>query len=112
MAHTGAVIFARRITAAIVPPRHRQVDAGAGMEMTDEVHWSDVHGRNGTLTTYEMGDKRSGKWWVRHDELCQDRGKGLKACYEVWMSGKKVELRGGGSTVPLEGVLGTPIQHR
>ena len=30
----------------------------AGMEMTDEVHWSDVYGRNGTLTTYEMGDKR------------------------------------------------------
>ena len=63
------------------------------MEMTDEVHWSDVYGRNGTLTTYEMGDKRVGKWWVQKDELCQDRGKGLKACYEVWISGKKVELR-------------------
>ena len=38
-----------------------------GMEMTDEVHWSDVYGRNGTLTTYEMGDKRQGKWWVRNE---------------------------------------------
>jgi hypothetical protein len=83
----------------------------AGMEMTDEVHWSDVYERNGTLTTYEMGDKRLGKWWVQKDELCHDRGNGLKACYEVWISGKKVELRGGGSTTPLEGVLGTPAQH-
>ena len=64
----------------------------AGMEMTDEVHWADVYGRNGTLTTYEMGDKRVGKWWVQNDELCQNRGKGQKACYAVWISGKKVEL--------------------
>jgi hypothetical protein len=41
----------------------------AGMEMTDEVHWADTYGRDGTL----MGKKRVGKWWVRKDELCHDR---------------------------------------
>src|ERR1700730_15880491 len=47
----------------------------AGMEMTDEVHWGDVYGRNGTLETYSMGHKITGKWWVQKDELCVDRGK-------------------------------------
>jgi hypothetical protein len=83
-----------------------------GMEMTDEVHWSEVYRRDGTLITYEMGGKRSGKWWVQKDELCQDRGKDLKACYEVWISGRKVELRAGGSSMPLEGMLGPPIRHQ
>ena len=52
----------------------------AGMEMTDEVHWADTYGRDGTLTTYEMGKKRVGKWWVQRDELCHDRGKDMKGC--------------------------------
>src|SRR5207245_10563142 len=34
----------------------------AGMEMTDEVHWGDVYERDGTLKTYSMGHKITGKW--------------------------------------------------
>ena len=82
----------------------------AGMEMTDEVHWADTYGRDGTLTTFEMGKKRVGKWWVQKDELCHDRGKDLKECYEVWISGTKVELRGQG--MPLEGVLQNPANRK
>jgi hypothetical protein len=84
----------------------------AGMEMTDEVHWGDVYGRDGTLTTYEMGSMRVGKWWVQKDELCHDRGKELKACYEVWISGKKVELRRAGSAMPFDGVLQKPADRK
>jgi len=62
-------------------PKGSQIQAKfAGMEMTDEVHWADTYGRDGTLTTYEMGKKRVGKWWVQRDELCHDWGKDMKGC--------------------------------
>jgi len=77
----------------------------AGMEITDEVHWADVFAANGTLTSYSMGRKSIGKWRVQKDELCIDRGKDDGGCYQVWLSGKKVELRREGSTLPREGVL-------
>src|SRR5262247_2176399 len=78
----------------------------AGMEITDEVHWADVFSANGTLTSYSMGRKSNGKWSVQKDELCIDRGKEDEGrCYQVWLAGKKVELRREGSTLPLEGVL-------
>jgi hypothetical protein len=80
----------------------------AGMEMTDETHWADVFLTNGALTTYSMGRKTSGKWDVQKDELCVDRGKDDAGCYQVWLSGKKVELRREGSNLPLEGVLQRP----
>ena len=84
----------------------------AGMEMTDEVHWGDVYSRNGTLTTYSMGHKIIGRWWVQKDELCVDRGKEFKGCYEVWISGNKVEMRRGASSLPLEGVLQKPTDRK
>src|SRR5882757_3632845 len=77
----------------------------AGMEITDETHWADVFAGNGTLTSYSMGRKSNGKWRVQKDELCIDRGKDDGGCYQVWLLGKKVELRREGSTLPLEGVL-------
>ena len=52
-----------------------------------------------------MGRKSSGKWRVQKDELCIDRGKDDGDCYQVWLSGKKVELRREGSTLPREGIL-------
>ena len=77
----------------------------AGMEITDEAHWADVFAANGALTSYSMGRKNSGKWHVQNDELCIDRGNDGGGCYQVWLSGKKVELRRAGSSLPLEGVL-------
>src|SRR5438105_15939266 len=77
----------------------------AGMEITDEAHWADVFAANGMLTSYSMGRKKSGKWHVQNDELCIDRGNEDGGCYQIWLSGKKVELRRAGSSLPLEGVL-------
>ena len=80
----------------------------AGMEMTDGTHWADVFLASGALTTYSMGRKTSGKWDVQKDELCVDRGKDDAGCYQVWLSGKNVELRHEGSSLPLEGILQRP----
>jgi len=85
----------------------------AGMELTDESHWGDIFERNGMLTTYSMGHKSMGKWRVQKDQLCLDRGKEPGGgCYEVWLSGAKVELRNGAANVPLEGVLQKPTDRR
>jgi hypothetical protein len=66
----------------------------AGMELTDGVHWRDVFERNWTLAGYSMGRKTAGKWNIRRDQLCLDRGKDPgSGCYDVWMSGTSVELR-------------------
>jgi len=83
-----------------------------GKEMTDEVHWADIYARDGTLTTYEMGKKRTGKWSVKNDQLCHDRGTEFQGCYQVWISGKKIELRREGSSLPLEGVLQPPARRK
>lgn len=77
----------------------------AGMEITDEAHWADVFAANGMLTSYSMGRKNTGRWHVQKDELCIDRGKDDGGCYQVWFSGKRVELRREGSSLLLEGVL-------
>jgi hypothetical protein len=81
-----------------------------GMEFTDEVHWGEVYGANGKLTSQEMGKKRVGSWRIEKDQLCTDYGKEVgSSCYEVWMSGKNVQLRIQDSpALPLEGVLERP----
>jgi hypothetical protein len=78
-----------------------------GMEMTDNVHWADVFGPNGDLKSYPMGRKKDGKWRIEKDELCVDRGKD-GGCYQVWLSGKNVELRREGLPAAFEGVLQRP----
>jgi len=80
----------------------------AGMEMTDGTHWADVYLANGALTTYSMGHKSNGKWDVQKDQLCVDRGKDDAGCYQVWLSGNKVELRREGASLPMEGILQRP----
>ena len=75
-----------------------------GMELTDEAHWGEVFERNGTLTITSMGHKSAGKWRVQKDQLCLDTGKEPGGgCYEVWLSGRNVELRNRTSSVPVGG---------
>ena len=84
-----------------------------GMELTDEAHWGEVFERNGTLTITSMGHKSTGKWRIQKDQLCLDTGKEPGGgCYEVWLSGRNVELRNQASSVPLEVVLQKPNQGR
>ena len=80
------------------------------MEFTDEVHWGEVYEANGKLKSEEMGTKRVGTWRIEKDQLCTDYGKQAeRSCYEVWMSGKSVQLRTpDSSALPLEGYLEVP----
>ena len=83
------------------------------MEVTDDVHWAEVYGRNGTITSYSMGKRRLGKWRVENDELCVDLEEDSSGCYEIWLSGNKIQLRRDGSdSLPLEGVLQKPSARR
>jgi hypothetical protein len=77
----------------------------AGMELTDNVHWRDLYQRNGTVMSASMGRKRTGKWRVEDDQLCIEFEKEpIPTCYDVWLSGKTVELRREG-LLPLQGTL-------
>ena len=80
----------------------------AGMELSDQVHWRDFYERSGTVTSSSMGRKRTGKWRVEKDQLCVEFDKEPPAkCYDMWLSGKNVELRREG-ILPLQGVLEPP----
>jgi hypothetical protein len=79
----------------------------AGMEITDEVHWAELYNRNGTFTSWSMGKKSAGKWYVRGGELCLDDAKSPAECKEVWMSGNKVEFRRTEGGFAIEGILRT-----
>ena len=80
----------------------------AGMELTDEAHWRDFYERGGTVSGMSMGRKRTGKWRIEKDELCVEFDKDPPAkCYQVWLSGKNVELRREG-LYTLQGVLELP----
>ena len=84
-----------------------------GMELTDEAHWGEVFERNGTLTITSMGHKSAGKWRIQKDQLCLDTGQEPGGgCYEVWLSGRNVELRNQTSSTPLAAVLQKPPQSR
>ena len=75
----------------------------AGMELTDNVH--DLYERNGSVISSSMGRKRTGKWRVENDQLCIEFEKEpVPNCYDVWLSGKQVELRREG-LLPLQGTL-------
>ena len=76
-----------------------------GMELTDNVHWRDLYQRNGTSMSTSMGRKRTGKWRAEKDQLCIEFEKEpIPTCYDVWLAGKQVELRGEG-LLPLQGTL-------
>jgi hypothetical protein len=83
----------------------------SGMELSDEVHWYDLYERNGILLSSSMGRKRTGKWWVQKDQLCTDDGESLAKCYDVRVSGNRVELRGE-ALFPVDAVLRSPINRR
>jgi hypothetical protein len=79
-----------------------------GMQLTDGAHWGESYQPGGRLVTEEDREqKATGTWRVKNDLLCTDLGKAIgSSCYDVWMSGRKVELRAPGSTeAAVTGVL-------
>jgi hypothetical protein len=83
----------------------------AGMQLTDEVHWRYVYDRDGRLRSYSMGTKKVGKWAVEKNELCLYLMQSDDGCFEVSLSGKRIEMRPSGLGLPLEGVLQTPADR-
>jgi hypothetical protein len=71
-----------------------------GMQLTDGAHWGESYQPGGRLVTEEDRQQKStGTWGVENDRLCTDLGKDVgRSCYEVWMSGRRVELRTPGSS--------------
>jgi len=111
---TAATVVAALASGAAAEEKLQKLSAGqirakmAGIELTDGVHWRELYGRGGTVTSDSMGRKRTGKWRVEKDQLCIEFDKDPPAkCYEVWMSGKTVELRREG-LMPLQGVIEQP----
>jgi hypothetical protein len=82
-----------------------------GMQLTDEVHYRDVYDRDGTLRSYSMGTKRVGKWAVEKDELCHYFKEPDDGCYEVSLSGERVEMKPSGLGLTIDGIL-QPITDR
>jgi hypothetical protein len=115
----GVALIATTIlgSSAAAEERFQKLTAGqiraklAGMELTDNVHWRDLYQRNGTVLSESMGRKRTGKWRVEKDQLCIELEKDpIPNCYDVWLSGKQVELRREG-LLPLQGALETSSER-
>jgi hypothetical protein len=79
-----------------------------GMELTDDVHWAHVFKAAGRVESFSMGKASTGSWRVEKDELCLNMGARGQRCYEVWVSGKNVQLRHPGTDLADEGVLQKP----
>jgi hypothetical protein len=82
-----------------------------GMQLTDEVHYRDVYDRDGTLISYSMGTKRVGKWAVEKDELCQYFKEPDDGCYEVSLSGDRIEMKPSGLGLTIDGILQIPTDR-
>ena len=76
-----------------------------GMQLTDEVHYRFVYDRDGTLRSYSMGVKKVGKWVVEKDELCLYLGETDDGCYQVTLSGERVEMTPTGLGGTIDGIL-------
>ena len=119
VAVTGAIISGSCLSSSTALAETFQRIAGAqiqarfaGMELSDDVHWREHFDKGGTIKSLSMGRKRVGKWKIEKDELCLDYGKEDSGCYEVWLAGKRVELRRPGLDTPsLEGSLQKPIMR-
>ncbi|MFX9784306.1 hypothetical protein ABTP12_18120, partial [Acinetobacter baumannii] len=78
------------------------------MQLTDEVHFRDVYDRDGTLRSYSDGKGKVGKWIVKKDELCIYFKEPDDGCYEVSLSGGRIEMKPSGLGLSIEGILQRP----
>jgi hypothetical protein len=83
----------------------------SGMQLTDEVHWRYVYDRDGKLRSYSMGTKKIGQWTVQKDQICLYLKEPDDGCYEVSLSGERIELKPSGLGSTLDGVLQTPADR-
>jgi hypothetical protein len=78
--------------------------------LTDETHWRETYLPGGRLGAEQMGGApMTGTWRVDHDQLCTLLPGVRDACYAVWASGDRIELRHAGSPT-VEAFLRQPRQ--
>jgi hypothetical protein len=78
----------------------------SGMEIVDvDDHWAEQYMRDGSLKVFAMSKLTTGKWRVQKGELCIQDGTPDSGCGEVWISGNKIEFRGEGPRLGLQGIL-------
>jgi hypothetical protein len=82
-----------------------------GKQLTDEVHFRDVYDRDGTLRNYSNGRKTVGKWAIEKDELCLYFKEPDDGCYEVSLSGDRIEMKPSGLGLSIEGILQAPTDR-
>jgi len=114
----AAIVTSISLEVSAVAAEHSQKLSGSqirakftGMQLTDEVHWREVYDRDGTLRSYSMGTMRIGKWTIEKDELCLYLKESDDGCYEVSLSGERVEMKPSGVGLTFEGVLQTPADR-
>jgi len=83
----------------------------SNMQVTDEVHFRDVYDRDGTLRSYADGKEKVGKWAIEKNELCVYFKEPDDACYEVSLSGDRIEMKPTGLGLSIEGILQTPTDR-
>ena len=81
------------------------------MQLTDEVHFRDVYDRDGTLRNYSDGKGKVGKWIVKKGELCIYFKEPDDGCYEVSLSGGRIEMKPSGLGLSIEGILQRPTDR-
>jgi hypothetical protein len=115
MVASAACLLFASAALATEPFRHltgREITSRfTGMELTDEVHWAYVFERGGRLKIFSMGRPGTGSWKVESNELCLDRPPDEARCYEVWVSGRNVQLRRE-PEIPGEGILQKPQKRQ
>lgn len=84
----------------------RQIEqAFKGHEFADGVHWAYVFRANGSLDAASLGRRSAGRWRVQDNSLCLTRPPDEERCYEVWVSGTRVQLREPGFDITEDGFL-------
>ncbi|WP_332116993.1 hypothetical protein [Azorhizobium caulinodans] len=114
LAITGTVVV---ITLAHGSAAHAQADFKllaekdirarvVGKDITDSSHWASYLRPDGKLLSDEMGRTWSGVWEIRKGRLCMSNPTSATLdCYEVWMSGPTIRLRGDKGEETLDAVV-------
>jgi hypothetical protein len=78
----------RRLTGTEIKTRF------AGNMLTDDTHWRETYLSGGKLLAEQRGGSpMKGTWRVDRDELCTVLPGIRDACYSVWQSDNRIELR-------------------
>lgn len=72
-----------------------------GHEITDGAHWADRYLSDGKAEGHSLGKAYAGTWRIEESELCltKQARHPRTECFEVWLSGARVEYRRGVATL-------------